>query len=61
MDNTFTEIIFQIKSFFYNLIDSLKFSNKNKKKSKPNCSYNNDNDIIIEDFETTYLFEMDPI
>ena len=58
MDNTFTEIIFQIKSFFYNLIEALKFSNK---KSKPRCSYNNENDIIIEDFETTYLFEMDPI
>jgi hypothetical protein len=61
MDNTFTEIIFQIKSFFYNLIEAFKFSNKNNKKSKPNCSYNNENDIIIEDFETTYLFEMDPI
>jgi predicted metal-binding protein len=60
MDNTFTEIIFQIKSFFYNLIEALKFSNKNKK-SKPRCSYNNENDIIIEDFETTYLFETDPI
>ena len=60
MDNTITEIIFQIKSFFCNLIEALKFSNKNKK-NKPRCSYNNENDIIIEDFETTYLFEMDPI
>ena len=61
MDNTITEIIFKIKSFFCNLIEALKFSNKNNTKSKPKCSYNNENDIIIEDFETTYLFEMDPI
>lgn len=57
MNITFTKIIFRIKSFFYNLIDSLKFSDKN---NKPNCSYNDENEIIIEDFETTYLFEMDP-
>jgi hypothetical protein len=60
MDNTFAEVIFQIKLFFYNLIEAFKFSNKNKK-SKPRSSYNNENDIIIEDFETTYLFEMDPL
>ena len=60
MNITFTKIIFQIKSFFYNLIDSLKFSDKNNKNNKPNCYYNDENEIIIEDFETTYLFEMDP-
>jgi hypothetical protein len=57
MDNTFAEVIFQIKLFFYNLIEAFKFSNENK----PNFSYNKKNEIIIEDFETTYLFEMDPL
>ena len=30
MDNTFAEVIFQIKLFFYNLIEAFKFSNENK-------------------------------
>ena len=59
MNITFTKIIFRIKSFFYNLIETLKFSDKNKK-NIPKCSYNDENEIIIEDFETTYLFEIEP-
>jgi len=54
--------MFRIKSFFYNLIESLKFSDKkNEKNTNNNCSYNDENEIIIEDFETTYLFEIDPL
>lgn len=59
MSITFTKIIFRIKSFFYNLIETLKFSDKNKK-NMPKCYYNDENEIIIEDFETTYLFEIEP-
>lgn len=60
MDNTFTKIIFRIRLFFLNLIESFRSDDKDDKVIK-DYFYNDESVIEIEDSETTtYLFEIDP-
>jgi hypothetical protein len=60
MDNTFTKIIFRIRLFFFNLIESFRSDNKDDNVIK-DYFYNDESVIEIEDSETTtYLFEIEP-